>query len=829
MESSTGLRRFFSYAFVMLVFLVVVGTAGAAYVFFKYGRGLPDYQQLAKYEPPVITRLYASDGKMFAEYAHEKRVYVPLEVIPKRIVQTFLAAEDKNFYEHFGIDFSSILRAALMNVKRSRENKRLVGGSTITQQVAKNFLLNEISNELSIERKIKEAILSLRIEYAYTKKHILELYLNEIYLGGSYGVAAAALRYFDKALDELTIAEAAFLAGLPKAPSRYNPVRSPKLAKERRDWVIRRMFEERIITAAEAREATSQPIVVHRRDPRKLVKADYFAEEVRRTIQSQHGVRSLYEGGLMVRTTLDPRLQSFAVKALRRGLISYDRRHGWRGAVTTLEMDPKSTRDDGTPTWMHQLREVLSPAGLGPWKLAVVLSVAPSEVKIGFNDGETAKVPLSKMKWARKYIDVETRGDAVTHPNMVVSVGDVVTVSAVKGKSGIFALCQIPNVSGGIIAMDPHTGKVLAMSGGYSFDISQYNRATQAWRQPGSTFKTFVYLAGLEKGISPSTKIMDSPFAINMGFGLGVWKPENYDEKFLGPTTMRVGFENSRNTVTVRLAHELVGIKRIANIVQKLGVMEKMPRQLAMVLGAGESTLLRMTTGYARIANGGKLVNPTLIERIQDRTGKTIWAHNVKICKDCSGGGWFNQPIPELMDTREQIIDPIPVYQITSFLEGAVRNTSGKLVHSLMERPYAGKTGTSNDFFDTWFIGYSSDLVVGVFVGFDDPRTLGPKEYGVRVATPIFAEFMQEALKDTPPTPFRIPPGVRLVKVNRHTGRQTHNDGPGVIMEAFRFGTQVPQQRRHEEDGPAMANDDSMDNGIDPEPITEIPGTGGVY
>ncbi len=825
--------KFLSHCFTFLILLLVVAVGGGMYVFFKYGQGLPDYQQLAHYEPPVTSRLYANDGKLFAEYAYEKRVYVPIEAIPKRIKQTFLAAEDKNFYHHFGLDFSSIVRAGIMNIKRSRDNKRPVGGSTITQQVAKNFLLNDISNEISLSRKIKEAILALRIEYAYTKDHILELYLNEIYLGSSYGIAAASLRYFNKSLDELTIAEAAFLAGLPKAPSRYDPVRSPKAAKERRDWVIRRMTEEKIITAKEAAHAIQQQIVIRRRDPTKLVRADYFAEDVRRALLNRYGEHILYEGGLSVRTTLDPRLQSIAVKSLRKGLIKYDQRHGWRGRVAQIDINQKPPSGSESPAWAVELQKVPEPAGLKPWQLAVVLSLNANAAKIGFSDGSTGRIPLSEMKWARKYITVEHQGPAVTHPKVVLSVGDVIMVFPAENK-GEYSLQQVPKVSGGIIVMDPHTGRVLAMSGGYSFAISQYNRATQAYRQPGSTFKTFVYLAGLEKRVSPSTIIMDSPIAINMGYGLGIWKPENHDEKFWGPTTMRMGFEHSRNTVTIRLTHELVGIDRVIDVARRFGVIENMPKQLAMVLGAGETTLFKLVAGYAMIANGGKKLTPTLIDRIQDRKGKTIWTREARICDNCVGGPWLNQPVPNLVDVREQITDPITAYQTISFLEGSVRNTTGKMIKSLLERPEAGKTGTSNDYFDAWFVGFTPDLVVGVYVGFDEPRTLGPKEYGVRVSAPIYAEFIQEALQDTPAIPFRIPPGIKLVKVNRLSGRQARGEGDNIITEAFRVGTEIPKYEG-EPDDEYIADSDKFtgqeyenENSTIPPP-TDEDGTDGIY
>jgi len=842
------LLKFFSNLLAVLVFLVILGAGGAIIVFYYYGRGLPDYKHLAQYEPPVVTRLYANDGRLFAEYASEKRVFVPIEAIPKRIIQTFLAAEDKNFYEHYGLDFGGIVRTAYTNIKRAKQNRRPAGASTITQQVAKNFLLHDISNEVSFSRKIKEAILAFRLEHAYTKDHILELYLNEIYLGaGSYGVAAAALNYFNKSLGELTIAEAAFLAGLPKAPSHYHPITAPVRAKIRRDWVIGRMLEEGIITQEDAKKAIQQPIVLHSRDPAHVVQASYFAEEVRRDLFAQFGEHALYEGGLTIRTSVDPRLQSIAQQTLCEGLVAYDRRHGWRGPVTRILIASSEVNSKANlPLWVQRLEAVPRPAGIGKWQLAVVLKLDKEKAHIGFENGSNAKIPLTELKWARRYIHSDQRGAEIHHPKDVLTCGDVVMVESLGDKMNNYKLCQIPSVSGGIVAIDPHTGRVLAMSGGYSFEISQYNRATQAYRQCGSAFKPFVYLAGLEKGLTPSTVILDAPIAINMGYGLGVWKPGNYDKKYLGPITLRSALEKSRNAVTVRMAHEMIGIKPIIDITKRFGIIENLPRQMAMVLGAGETTLLKLTAGYAMIANGGKKITPTFIDRVADRHGKTIWKREAPSCSGCSLEPWLNQPMPTLTDNRLQVTDPETAYQMVSLLEGAVTRGTGRIVKTKVpNQPLAGKTGTTNNFFDTWFVGFSPDLVVGVYVGFDSPRTLGDKEAGARVAAPMFGDFMTEALKNTPAIPFRIPPGIRLMRVNHESGLIATPGDSKAIFDAFKVGHEPPtqssqeasefpdEQTFEEQSLDASKLDMTLPNNQRPQPqapsTDAMTGTGGIY
>jgi penicillin-binding protein 1A len=817
----------------VLFVLAVLGVGGGLYVFYNFGRDLPDYHQLATYEPPVMTRVHAGDGRLVAEYAIEKRVFVPIKAIPKRVVQAFLSAEDKTFYEHPGVDLPGVIGALLTNIKNIGTSRRPVGASTITQQVAKNFLL---TNEVSWERKVKEAILAFRIERAFSKDRILELYLNEIYLGfGSYGAAAAALNYFNKPMDDLTIDEAAFLAALPKAPNNYNPVSRPEAAKARRDWVIGRMLVNGAITAEEADQARAVPIMVRRRDKTEFVGADYFAEEVRRELIARYGETQLYKGGLSVRTTLDPRLQEIAERVLRKGLEAYDRRHGWRGPIARLE--------DGVD-WQNVLAGMTPPAGMGHWFMAVVTGVDETGVDIGFIDGGGGRIPLAELKWARPWMKKQRLGPAVRRPSDVLAVGDVIAVDAIDSPAAAsvgepavvapgtinleaageaaaepapvqaFGLKQIPEVEGALVAMDPHTGRILAMIGGWEYERSQFNRSSQAKRQPGSAFKPVVYLAALDAGYTPATLILDAPFVIDQGPGLPKWRPANYTKKFYGPSTMRLGIEKSRNLMTVRLA-QTIGMERVVEFAGRLGVVDDMPDRLSMALGAGETTLLRLTTAYAMLVNGGKRIKPTLIDRIQDREGRTVFRHDTRPCETCRAEVWTDQRVPDLPDTREAVTDPASAYQLVSMLRGAVERGTGRKIRAV-GKPLAGKTGTTNKSFDAWFIGFSPDLAVGVFTGFDEPRTLGRREQGASVAVPIFRDFMAEALKDRAAIPFRIPPGIRLVRVNATTGEPARPGEKNVIREAFKPGT-VPTGR-----GTVL---EGLASGAGP----QATGTGGLY
>ena len=793
-----------------LLIVVLAGAGGGIYIFYKYGRGLPDYRQLADYEPPVMTRVQAGDGRLLAEFAVERRVFIPVGAMPKRVINAFLSAEDKNFFSHPGVDPIGVGRAVITNLRNISTNRRLVGASTITQQVAKNFLL---TSDVTVERKIKEAILAFRIERALAKERILELYLNEIYLGfGSFGVAAAALNYFNKSLDALTISEAALLAALPKAPNNYNPLTKPRAAKGRRDWVIDRMLEDGVITPEAAAAAKARPLIVRKRDVTEFVNADYFAEEVRRELVQRYGEDELYKGGLSVRTTLSPRLQGITDRALRAGLEAYDRRHGWRGPIA---------RVGPVTDWLAQLAGVEEPKGLGVWRLAIVLSADDKSADIGVDDGRTGIIPLDELKWARAWKKKQRLGPRVKAASEVLAAGDVVAVRQVfetgEGKpypDNTFALKQIPEIDGAVVALDPHTGRVLAMSGGYSFERSQFNRAVQAQRQPGSAFKPIVYLAALDAGFTPSTLILDAPFVIDQGPGLPKWRPANYTKKFYGPSTMRLGIEKSRNLMTVRLA-QTIGIDRVAEFARRLGVADDLPRRLSMSLGAGETTLMRLTASYAMMVNGGKRIKPTLIDRIQDRHGRNVFRHDNRVCRGCRAAFWTNQPVPDIPDTRERVADPASAYQMVSMLQGAVERGTGRRIKSI-GKPLAGKTGTTNDALDTWFVGFSPDLAVGVFVGFDTPRSLGAREQGASAAAPIFKRFMAEALEGEAAIPFRIPEGIRLVRVNAASGKPARGGDRNVILEAFKPG-RIPSGEENVLDGLTVT--------------TRAPtsGTGGLY
>ena len=786
--------RILAAAFLMLVVLAIAGAATVLYGFYHFGRGLPEYQQLANYNPPVVTRIHAGDGRLMAEFAREKRVFVPIEAMPKRVIKAFLSAEDKTFYTHWGVDISGIIRATITNLRRINTNRRPIGASTITQQVAKNFLL---TNEVSIARKVKEVILALRIERAFSKNKILELYLNEIYLGfGSYGVAAAALNYFDKSLNDLTLAEAAFLAGLPKAPNNYHPVRRPEAARARRDYVLNRMAEDGYISLASAAAEMAGRVRVRPPGKADAARADYFVEEVRRKLQGTFGDGGLYGGGLSVRTTVNSELQRIADTSLRWGLSAYDRRHGWRGPLG---------RVDATKDWRRAMSKFALPSDVDHWRTAVVLALTKDTAEIGFADRSLGSLPLQEMRWARRFDEQNRPGPRPKQSADVLEVGDVIVVEAVTQKNkdetwpvGTYGLRQIPRIGGAIVVLDPHTGRVLAMSGGFSARLSEFNRATQARRQPGSAFKPFVYLAALDKGFTPSSQILDAPFVIDQGPGLGRWRPSNYSKKFYGASPLRLGIEKSRNLMTVRLAQN-IGMETVVDYAKRFNLVDNLQPILSMSLGSGETTLMRMTTAYAMLVNGGKRIQPTLIDKIQDRAGKTIFRHDDRPCVGCDTIRWDEEDLPQLPDNREQIADPKTAYQIVSMLEGVVKRGTGRRI-STIGKPLAGKTGTTNESRDTWFVGFSPDLAVGVYVGFDKPKPLGKRETGSSVAAPIFKSFMEAALQNKPAIPFRVPPGLQLVRVDSRTGKPVRKGSRGVILEAFLPGT-VPTSRGRILDG----------------------------
>ncbi|MGO9133856.1 MAG: penicillin-binding protein 1A [Methylovirgula sp.] len=801
--------RFLGFVFASATMLFVVGIAAAAIVIWKFEQDLPDYTQLKNYEPPVMTRVHGSDGSVLAEYSRERRLYLPSSSIPPLVKDAFISAEDKNFYTHHGVDMEGIARAVLVLVEGG---KHVQGASTITQQVAKNFLL---TNERSFQRKIREALLSLRIEGAYSKEKILELYLNEIYLGlGNYGVAAAALNYFDKSVYELTVAEAAYLAALPKAPNNYNPFTKRERAIDRRNWVIDRMVENGYVSRAAGEKAKLDPLTI---TPRVLspntYAAGYFAEEVRRELLERYGEKKLYEGGLSVRTTLDPKAQIMARRALIDGLVRYDEAHGFRGPMRHIDLGAD---------WGVSLAAVPALGDVAPWRLAVVLDTAEGQPHIGLQpkreasgeirpERETGYLSPVGLKWAKK-------------PNERSSLapGDVVYVEALDGKPGQYRLRQIPEVSGAIVVMDPFTGRVLAMVGGFSFDQSEFNRATQAWRQPGSSFKPIVYAAAIDNGYTPSTIELDEPIEIDQGPGLGVWRPENFEGKSSGPHTLRYGLEHSINQMTVRLARD-IGMPLIAAYAKKFGVYDDLPNYLAMSLGSGETTLMRMTTAYSMLANGGKRITASLIDRIQDRWGHTIYRHDKRICEGCDAAKWDNQSEPTIIDQREQVIDPLTAYQLTSMMEGVIQYGTGQAIRAVGKH-LAGKTGTTNDAKDLWFVGYSPDLTVGVFMGYDRPRSLGNSAQAALYTAPIFRDFMKAALADKPDVPFRVPPGIKLVTVDAKTGLRA--TGAGAILEAFKPGTQPPDSFMYGTTDLTAQHPATVDPNADQSAGT---GTGGLY
>jgi len=792
-----GFRGMLRFTFAMAGVLLLMGSLAAAGLYHQISNDLPDYRWLADYEPPQMSRIYAADSRLMAELAQERRIFVPIEAIPRRVQQAFVSAEDQRFWDHHGVDPLGILRAAISNLENMGSGRRMGGASTITQQVAKNML---VGSERSILRKVREAILALRIEATLSKDRILELYLNEIYLGSqAYGVAAAAQMYFQKGLDELTIAEMAFLAALPKAPNNYNPFRYPEQARIRRNWVIDRMAEDGYITRAEATAAQAEPLTARpMRRPDMVTVGQHFTEDVRRELIQRFGPEQTTMGGLVVRTSLEPPLQQAAERALRDGLMNYDRRRGgWRGPLTRITAT--------TTEWMPALEATpRTPGGLPDWQQAVVLEVREREARVGWLERmdrrgaaqpRTGTLLLEDHAWARPATiprqpqAAVQLGSAPRRMQDVVAVGDVVFVEmmgpqaprgAVVGRADRVVLRQAPMAEGAIVALDPQTGRVLAMVGGWSFERSWYNRASQAMRQPGSSFKPFVYIAALEQGIPPTQELLDEP--VEIVTGNTVWRPQNYTAgSYNGWVTMRQAMERSLNLVTVRLAQQ-IGMDRVSDAAGRFGVIPNMPRYLAMSLGAGETTVLRMAAGYASFVNGGRQVVPTLIDSVQDRRGRVVWRADVRQCEGCAGAGPDGGP-PELVGERPRITDPIAAYQMVSILQGVVQRGTGTRAGQGLNRPIAGKTGTTDDYKDNWFVGFTPDIVIAVWLGFDDPRSLGSGETGGGNAAPIFREVMAAALRDSPPVPFRAPPGVALVRV-------------GNMLEAFRPGTENLGRRR---------------------------------
>ena len=740
---------------------IAIFTLGLLFAFstlWYFSSDLPDYKILANYKPPVSSRVHSGEGQLIAEYALQKRLFIPYDSIPDKVIYSFLSAEDKNFFSHPGIDAKSITRAIIKNLKNYFSEKRLEGASTITQQVAKNFLL---TSEVSFKRKIKEAILAFRIERAYSKERIMELYLNQIYLGiGTYGVAAASLEYFDKSVNDLSYEEAALLAALPKAPSKYNPFKSIERAKARRNIVLKNLYDNSYIDSIEYKELKNKEIKTKKRKIELLEEANFYSEEVRRIVSDTYGFDDLYKGGLSIRTPLNSNYQIEALKALREGLEEYDRRHGWRGPITNID----------TAEWQNNTQQLTPDKSLN-WKLAKVIDVNKLTLKIEIEDKEIGFIDFANINWTRKKSFED-----------FLKLNDIIYVSKIKKNK--WNLKQLPKINGAIVVMDPYTGRVLAMVGGFSFKLSEFNRATQAKRQPGSAFKPIVYAAALENGFTPSTLILDAPFVMDQGEGLKTWKPENYGKKFYGPSTLRTGLEKSRNLMTVRVAQK-VGFDQISKITKDFGIYDAIPELLSVSLGAAETTLIQLTNAYCTFVNGGKKVIPIFIDRIQDRRGKTIFNADKRKCIGCKEISYLKDEIPIIQDNRKQIISSETAYQITSMLEGVIKRGTGRKLKNL-NLTLAGKTGTTNKNMDAWFLGFTSKLVVGVYVGFDEPKTLGRYETGAKAALPVFEKFIKKVVKKKDALPFKVPKNITLVLVDVESGLQPNASTKKIIYESFK-------------------------------------------
>ena len=751
----------FSLKFIIIFFLIIIFFVFSTLWYFSVG--LPDYKKLSNYQPPISSRVYSEDNRLIAEYALEKRLFIPFESVPDKVVNAFLSAEDKNFFSHPGIDAKGILRAIIKNLKNISQNKRLEGASTITQQVAKNFLL---TNEVSMKRKIKEAILAFRIERAYSKERILELYLNQIYLGqGTYGIAAASLEYFDKSIKELDYSEAALLAALPKAPSKYNPYKYPEVAKFRRDLVLDNLEENKFISDQELNKLKNLKLKLKRRKIEIVNEANSYTEEVRRTVKDFYGFEKLYSQGLSIKTPLKINYQIQALKSLRKGIESYDRRRGWRGAITN-KIENKN--------WQKKILNYKLDPTLD-WLLVEIISLENNTIKFETIDKKRTegKLYFENIKWSIP----KNKSIKDVH-----KIGDIIFV---KKENNFWLLKQYPKVNGGLVILDPFTGKILALVGGFNFKNSEFNRVTQAKRQPGSAFKPIVYAAALEKGFAPNSIILDAPFVESQGIGLKNWKPENYGKKFYGPSTLRKGIEYSRNLMTVRIA-KILGLEEILNLSKKLNIYNEIPELLSVSLGAAETTLLSLTSAYAPFVNGGKKIEPKLISRIQDRRGKTIFQEKGRICIGCDK--FINEEIelPKIQDKSEQVMSEETAYQMTSILQGAVQRGTAKKLRSL-KVPLAGKTGTTNNNYDAWFIGFSSNLVIGVYLGYDNPKTLGKFETGSKAALPIFKDFVENALFKEDFKEFQIPEKIYLTSLNYDTGIKSLAGEKNVITEALKL------------------------------------------
>ena len=731
---------------------------GVISVLWTYSNKLPDYKFLKSYKPPVSSKLYSGDGILVSDFSAEKRIFIPFSAIPKTIIESFLSAEDKNFFKHPGVDAKGLIRAVKNNITNVIKSKRLEGASTITQQVAKNFLL---SNEVSIERKIKEAILAFRIERALTKERILELYLNQIYLGeGSYGIASASLRYFDKPIGELNYSEAALLAALPKAPSKYNPYKDKVLAKYRRNLVLKNLYDNSYISQNKYKKLINSEIILKKRKRIYLEDSRYYVEDVRKSVVETYGFEKVYKQGFNIKSPLDLKLQNFATTSLRHGLEQYDKRKGWRGALAN-----KSIHSN----WRSELDNFKLEKSVG-WELAIVKNIGKFETIIETENYENGKILFKNIDWTRKNF------------SELFKMGDIIYVK--KKKDNIFSLKQLPLANGGIVIMEPYSGRVLAMSGGFSFKKSEFNRASQAKRQPGSAFKPFIYALALENNFKPTTLVLDAPIVLDQGSDLKMWKPENYGKKFYGPSTLRTGVEKSRNLMTVRVAQQL-GIDKIINFSKKLNIYENPDELMSVSLGSAETTLLKITSAYCSFINGGKLVTPILIDRIQDSEGKTIFNNESRFCENCDLISYEGRNFPSIQNKYVQIFSPETAYQMTSILKGVIDRGTGKRLKKL-KLELAGKTGTTNKNTDTWFIGFTSNLVVGVYVGHDNPKSLGKFETGSKTAMPIFEDFIKKSLNQYEARPFKVAKNIKMMVIDASTGKRANLDSKETLIESFK-------------------------------------------
>tara|TARA_B100001093_G_scaffold60574_1_gene51087 strand:+ start:148 stop:2484 length:2337 start_codon:yes stop_codon:yes gene_type:complete len=743
---------FISISLLLLLGILIFG------VLLTYSNNIPDYKFLKNYKPPVSSKVYSGDGELVADFSNEKRIFVPYNSIPKNIINSFLSAEDKNFYSHPGVDAKGVLRAIVNNISNIISSKRLEGASTITQQVAKNFLL---SNEISINRKIKEAILAFRIERALSKQRILELYLNQIYLGsGAYGVAAASLEYFDKSIKDLNYAEAALLAALPKAPSRYNPYRDIELAKFRRNLVLKNLFENNYIDFRLYNRFISEKIKLNKPKKIYLEDAQYYVEDIRKSVISSLTYDKVYNQGFIINTPINLEFQKIVTKTLRDGLISYDKRKGWRGALTNKNY---------SKNWNKNLEKFNLENSIN-WEIAIVKKINKFSAEIETKNRLDGVIKFQDISWTKKEF------------SQILKVGDLIYVKKINAKN--YSLRQLPKVNGGMVVMDPYTGRVLALSGGFSFKKSEFNRVTQALRQPGSAFKPFVYALALEDSYTPTSLVLDAPIVLDQGEGLKMWKPENYGKKFYGPSTLRTGLEKSRNLMTVRIAQSL-GLPKIINFSKKLGIYENPEKLLSISLGSAETTLLKLTSAYSVFLNGGKLVEPILIDRIQDSEGKTIINNDKRKCVDCDQISYLGNDYPNIRNNYKDVFSAQTAYQMTSILEGVVQRGTAKKLRDL-NLNIAGKTGTTNKNTDTWFIGYTSNLLIGVYVGLDNPKPLGKYETGSKTALPIFREFIKKTVKKSEARPFKAPEGIIMMVIDPITGEKANFTSKNTITEVYK-------------------------------------------